>query len=151
MVDWIEKPGDAVRLTDALRRALARTGRARPTVLHLDDDEDLLQVVATALEPETRVVRVTNLASARAMLETMSPDAVILDLRLANGSGLDLMPFLVDAEGLAIPTIIYSAQDVSHDLARQVDAVLVKARGSLPDLKATLRRVIRARAEGGRA
>lgn len=151
VIDWIEKPGDVTRLTDALRRALARTGRERPTVLHLDDDEDLLQVVAAALEPETRMVKVNDLASARAILEKMSPDAAILDLRLAEGSGLDLIPFLVDADGLAIPTIIYSAQDVSKDLASQVDAVLIKARGSLPDLKATLRRVIRARDDGGAA
>jgi PAS domain S-box-containing protein len=148
VIDWIDKPGDVDRLTGALRRALSRSGRDRPTILHLDDDKDLLQVVATALEPEARIVTATDLTMARAILETTSPDAAILDLRLADGSGLDLIPFLVDANGLAIPTIIYSAQDVASDLANQVDAVLVKARGSLPDLKATLRRVIRARDEG---
>jgi PAS domain S-box-containing protein len=145
VVDWIQKPVALERLTDALRRALSRAGRSRPTVLHLDDDADLLQVVAAALEPETRILTATDLSSARAILESISPDVAILDLRLADGSGLDLIPFLVDANGLAIPTIIYSAQDVSVDLASQVDAVLVKARGSLPDLKATLRRVVRAR------
>lgn len=146
VIDWIDKPGDADRLGDALRRALARGTTRRPTVLHLDDDEDLLQVVAAGLEPEVQILTATSLAAARAILETTSPDAAILDLRLAEGSGLDLIPFLVDSDGLAIPTIIYSAQDVSAELADKVDAVLVKARGSMPDLKATLRRVINARA-----
>jgi len=59
------------------------------------------------------------------------------------------MPFLVNAEGLAIPTIVYSAQDISSDLIPHVDAVLVKARGSIPDLKATIRRLVRVR--GGEA
>ena len=148
VVDWIDKPGDLDRLGEALRRALARGTPGRPTVLHLDDDEDLLQVVAAALEPEARIITATTLSAARAILETTSPDAAILDLKLAEGSGLDLIPFLVNAEGLAIPTIIYSAQNVSIDMADQVDAVLVKARGSMPDLKATLRRIVRAREIG---
>lgn len=145
VIDWIDKPGDMGRLSDALRRALVRGSSDRPTVLHLDDDEDLLKVVAAALGGEARIISATTLASARTILETVSPDAAILDLRLAEGSGLDLIPFLVGSDGLAIPTIIYSAQDVSSELADQVDAVLVKARGSMPDLKATLRRVIGSR------
>lgn len=146
VVDWLDKPNDAGRIADAVRHALrGASGRERPVVLHLDDDRDLLSVVATALEPEVRVAAATNLASARAMLEHMSPDAVILDIRLENESGLDLIPFLYDADGIAIPTIIFSAQDVAGDLAAKVDAVLVKARGSIPDLKATVRRVVRTR------
>lgn len=146
VVDWLDKPNDAGRIADAVRHALrGGSNRERPVVLHLDDDRDLLSVVATALEPEVRVVAATNLASARAMLEHMSPDAVILDIRLENESGLDLIPFLYDADGIAIPTIIFSAQDVAGDLAAKVDAVLVKARGSIPDLKATVRRVVRTR------
>jgi PAS domain S-box-containing protein len=145
VVDWIDKPGDADRIATALRSAVHRTGRRRPVVLHLDDDRDLLNVVSRALAPEIDIVTATDLASARAILQHASPDAVILDIQLAEGSGLELMPFLVDSEGLAIPTIIYSAQEVSSDLIPHVDAVLVKARGSIPDLKATIRRVVRGR------
>jgi len=148
MVDWIEKPGEVDRLTQALRKALLRTDTRRPVVLHLDDDRDLLDVVAKALAPEVEMLRATDLASARAILQQVSPDAVILDIQLAQGSGLELMPFLVDADGLAIPTIVYSAQDISSDLIPHVDAVLVKARGSIPDLKATIRRLVRPR-DGG--
>jgi PAS domain S-box-containing protein len=146
LIDWIDKPGDVERMAVALRTALQRTDARRPTILHLDDDRDLLDVVATALEPEVRIVTATDVRAAMAILQTTSPDAVILDIQLAEGSGLDLMPFLVDPDGLAIPTIIYSAQDTTSDVAHQVDAVLVKARGSIPDLKATVRRVVRARA-----
>ncbi len=147
VVDVIDKRGDVARTTAALRTALGRTGTRRPVILHLDDDPDLLAVVAAALEPEARTVTATDLPAARALLQTVSPDAVILDMQLAQGSGLDLVPFLLDANGLAIPTIIYSAQDVGADLAHRVDAVLVKARGSIPDLKATVRRVVRSRTQ----
>ncbi|MDO6415810.1 ATP-binding protein [Sphingomonas sp. BIUV-7] len=145
MIDWIDKAGGTDRLSSALRVALQRTDSRRPLVLHLDDDRDLLDVVAAALEPEVRIITATDVVSARALLQTTSPDAVILDIQLASGSGLDLLPFLVDPEGLAIPTIIYSAQDTASEIVAQADAVLVKARGSIPDLKATVRRLVRAR------
>ncbi len=147
IVDWIQKPLDPSRFELALRTALSRSGTKRPTILHLDDDPDVLDVVATGLQPEARILKATSLAAARTLLQTISPDVAILDLQLEDGSGLDLLPMLMDEKGLAIPTIVYSAQDISADAARQVDAVLVKARGSLPDLAATVRRVVRQRAD----
>lgn len=145
VIDWIDKPGDVDRLSAALRTALLRTDARRPVILHLDDDKDLLAVVSAALEPEAHIITATDVSQALSVLEATSPDAVILDIQLAGGSGLDLMPFLVDPDGLAIPTIIYSAQDTTSDVIGAVDAVLVKARGSIPDLKATVRRVVRSR------
>ncbi|MDP1025787.1 CHASE3 domain-containing protein [Sphingomonas sp. KR1UV-12] len=146
VVDVIDERGDVERTAAALRTALGRTGSRQPVILHLDDDPDLLAVVAAALAPEARTVTACTMAAARTLLQTVSPDAVILDMQLAHGSGLELVPFLLDANGLAIPTILYSAQEVGPDLAARVDAVLVKARGSIPDLKATVRRVVRGRA-----
>lgn len=145
LVDWIEKPGDPLRLSHAIQTAIARSNTHLPVILHLDDDRDLLDVVAAALAPESRLVPATTVAEARAILQRLSPDAAILDIELAEGSGLDLIPFLFDANGLAIPTIIYSAQDIDGETGRKADAVLVKARGSIPDLKATLRRIVRTR------
>ncbi|WP_156679964.1 ATP-binding protein [Sphingomonas profundi] len=145
IVDWIEKPLEPERFAAALRTALGRSGSKRPTILHLDDDQDVLDVVAAGLQPEARILKATDLGTARHLLQTESPDVAILDLQLADGSGLDLLPMLVGADGLAIPTIVYSAQDISAEAAQRVDAVLVKARGSLPDLAATVRRVVRQR------
>lgn len=142
IVDWLEKPVDAARLAAAVRRAVERSGAVQPIVLHLDDDKDILDIVESALNPDARVLKATDLATARRILETVSPDAAILDLHLVEGSGLELLPMLTDEDGLAVPTIIFSAHDVSQAAAQQVSAVLVKSRGSLPDLKATVRRIL---------
>lgn len=120
-----------------------------PTVLHLDDDQDLLDVVAFALQPEMHIIKVKDLDSARATLARSPPDIAIIDVQLNGGSGLDLLPALIDADGRSIPTIIYSAQEVSSADAARVDAVLVKARGSIPDLKATVRQMAQSRDTGG--
>ncbi|MEH3101536.1 sensor histidine kinase [Sphingomonas adhaesiva] len=133
------EPADTVR---ALRAALSCGPAARRVVLHLDDDRDLLAVVAAALEPEVRVKTATDLAAARALLARVTPDLAILDVKLAVGLGPDLLPLPARDDRAAIPTIIYSAQDVPPAVAAQVDAVVMKGGDTLPRLKATVRRLL---------
>lgn len=142
LVDWLVKPIDPLRLARAIDIATGRTGAPRATILHVDDDPDVLSLTETALHRDARVLKATDLAGARVLLETERPDIAILDLHLPEGSGLQLLPMLVDADGLAIPTIIFSAHEIAPDAAKMVDAVLVKSRGSLPDLRATVRRIL---------
>ncbi|WP_066489976.1 ATP-binding protein [Sphingomonas sp. CCH9-F2] len=148
VVDWIDRPGANRRLTVALRTAIARAARPVPVILCLDDDADMLQVMAETLEPEVRICRAATIDQARAIVASDPPDVAVLDLHLQGASGLDLLPYLVDARGIAIPVIVHSAQDITDDAAALVDAVLVKSGESLADLKATVRRLVRARAAG---
>jgi DNA-binding NtrC family response regulator len=133
-----------------MRVARERAGGSAPTVLHLDDDRDTLEITARILGDQVRLLPATTVGQARAILDRETPDIAILDLQLEHGSGLDLLPALIDAEGQAIPTIIYSAQQVSAEAARMVDAVLVKTPGSLPNLRTTIRRIAeRRKGRGG--
>lgn len=145
LIDWIDKPIDPVRLKAAITAAFLSNGIERPTVLHLDDDQDTLEITASALQGIAHMLRARTLAQARELLRVETPHLAILDAHLEQGMGLDLLPDLVDGEGLAIPTIIYSAHDIDVEIAGQIDAVLVKSRTSLPDLKATVRRVVATR------
>lgn len=151
LVDWIDKPIDPSRLKTAIAASFRHSGIDRPTVLHLDDDQDTLEITASALKGIAYILKATTLAEARALLRVETPHLAILDVHLEKGLGLDLLPDLVDGQGLAIPTIIYSAHDIDVEIAGQIDAILVKSRTSLPDLKATVRRVVATRhaREGG--
>ncbi|WP_264592402.1 ATP-binding protein [Sphingobium sp. B10D7B] len=142
LIDWIEKPIDARRLKAAISEGVPRDMTERPTVLHLDDDQDTLDVTAMALAGEAEMFKARSLEQARLLLARRQPDLVILDYHLEHGTGLDLLPDLFTVEGVAIPAIIYSAQDLRFDDLSPVDAVLLKSRASMPDLKATIRRVI---------
>jgi len=142
VIDWIDKPVDQERLVRAVRRAIEHSAATRPTLLHIDDDLDMLEVTATALADQGRMLRATTVASARELLGRQTPDVVILDVALPDGSGLELLPDLLFADGSAIPTIIYSATDVLPEVRGQVDAVLVKSRRSLPNLAQTIRRLL---------
>jgi PAS domain S-box-containing protein len=142
VVDWIDKPVDQERLVHAVRRAIEHSAATRPTLLHIDDDLDMLEVTATALAEHGRMLRATTVAAGRELLSRQTPDIVILDVALPDGSGLELLPDLMLADGTAIPTIIYSATDVLPEVQGQVDAVLVKSRRSLPNLAQTIRRLL---------
>jgi PAS domain S-box-containing protein len=117
------------------------TGRT-PTILQIDDDVDLVKVVAASFGDEARVIRADGLASARAILSRVSPDVVVLDIGLPDGTGLDILPDLIDADGRQLPTIIFSAQDSPSQLDGRVEAVLTKSRSSIPTLRDTIRRII---------
>ncbi|WP_232343655.1 ATP-binding protein [Novosphingopyxis sp. YJ-S2-01] len=145
VIDYVLRPAEADRLRSALRRAIDGNRKARPVVLHLDDDYDLLTLAAEALGNDLELVRVSTLPAAREAIIARRPDVAVLDLNLAGESGLDLLPFMIDQDGIAIPTIIYSAHDVSPEQARRVDAVLIKTRNALPDLGSTIRRVLERR------
>lgn len=145
LIDWIDKPIDLSRLRTAIRAAFRSAHIEHPTVLHLDDDLDTLDLTAAALKGEADILKATTLREAREILSTHTPHLAILDVHLEEGIGLDLLPDLLDAHGIAIPTIIYSAHDIKLDVAGQIDAILVKSRTSLPDLKATIRRVVATR------
>lgn len=145
LIDWIDKPIDAARLKTAIAAAIRRGAVETPTVLHLDDDQDTLDITAVALAGEAHILKAKSLDEARRLLARETPHLAILDYQLEVGTGLELLPDLVTDEGIAIPTIVYSAQDMRFDLSKPVDAVLIKSRTSIPDLKATIRRVISVR------
>lgn len=146
VADWMEKPVDPTRLRLAVQ-ALARAD-AKPVVLHVDDDRDILEVTRQALT-SVEVRGVESLAEAREALQDRRPDLVILDLGLPDGHGLDLLPELTDEEGLTIPVVIYSAQDTDRQAVPAIQAVLTKSRMSLTQLARTVRRLTRS--SGGRS
>lgn len=147
VIDWLEKPFDQTRLRGAVAGILERLEKQRPVVLHVDDDPDILAVTASALSGAAEVTAAPSLSAAREALKVRTPDLVILDLGLPDGSGLELLADLDDGEGQSVPVIVYSAQEMDAALGHRVEAVLVKSRTSLAGLVRTVRRLT---GKGGR-
>ena len=144
IVDWLQKPLPLDRLIARVRDVLDLGANGQPRILHVDDDPDVLNIVATAFDRRAIVHSVPGLETARAALATEAFDLVILDLGLADGSGLELLPELRRADGKPIPVVIFSAQDADPRLAREVDAVLTKSRASLGKLVDTVELLVAA-------
>jgi PAS domain S-box-containing protein len=110
-----------------------------PSILHVDDDPDVLRVVASAFEDRATVRSAGSLAIARDELRARPYDLLILDIGLGDGSGLDLLP------ETDIPAIVFTAQDGDPTVRARVSEVLVKSRSNLDQLVAAAERLLAAR------
>ncbi|NGM49192.1 response regulator [Caulobacter sp. 602-2] len=88
----------------------ASDGAAR--VLLCEDDPDIAEILSEALrQAGVRVHTVGDVASASAVLEIGGFDAFVTDVRLPDGSGLDLLRRLrADAATRDIPALVISAE-----------------------------------------
>ena len=123
VLDWLSKPIDHQRLLSAMRRA---TDKPKPRVLHVEDDQSIQVLVAAIIGDKGEVRSASSRMEAERLLATEAFDLVVLDITLTDGSGLDLIP-LVNRLDPPIPVLIFSAQEIAPEVARQVDAALVKS------------------------
>lgn len=117
---------------------LERTQRQSdlPLILHVDDDPDMLRIVASAFEGKAEIHSTPSVREAHAALQRQCFDAAILDVAMADGSGLDLLPRL--REGTPTPTVLFTVHDASPAFEMQVDAMLTKSRAPLDQLVETV-------------
>ncbi|MFC7879090.1 response regulator [Isoptericola sp. NPDC057391] len=142
---WLVKPVHPAHLVATVRDVV----RWRPhheRVLVVEDDDDLRAVLTTVLESAgLRVTPAGDLAEARAALaDGREPHLVLLDLRLPDGTGHDLVADLRRRGRLhRTPLVVYSGADVGpverEDLRLGSTVFLTKGREA-PD--AVLRPVL---------
>ena len=88
------------------------------TLLLVEDDLDILENNSRFFKREGyNVLTAQNLAQAREYLANENPGAVVLDIMLPDGNGLDLLKELRGA-GSKIPVIMLTAWGKSSDIAR---------------------------------
>jgi CheY-like chemotaxis protein len=136
---WISKPIEFEPLIHALKAALALPARQRPRILHVDDDSDVLALVAHELRVVADVVSADSVESARRTLAADRIDLAVLDIALGEESGLDLLPDLRGRFGGVIPVIIFSTHGAGLPCNEQVHVALSKMNSSLESLGAVVR------------
>ena len=113
----------------------------RPHLLHVEDDVDTLRVVSSLLEGKVDVLSTPSVREADAALRRFQFDAVLLDVALDDGRGLNLVP-LIRASNPHAPILLFTALDVSPADQAQVDAVIIKSRIDLAELAPRLLQLI---------
>ena len=142
IIDWLQKPIDQDRLIAALMQVQRRSDNGTCRVLHVEDDEELVHVVANYLDEIAVVESASTIEEARRKVKDGQFDMVLLDVGMPDGSGLELVPEINKLEGGPIPVVLFTAQDVPSEVARQVDAVLTKSRYSIENLAETVKGII---------
>lgn len=138
VVDWLSKPIDRERLVVSLKAATSRDSGTTPVILHVEDDPDIRQLVATILKEDAEVVPAESLQQARSLLQQRPIDLVILDIGLPDGSGLELLA-TIDAMRPSPRVVVFSAQDLENGMVHEVAAALTKSRSSNEELLEKIR------------
>jgi PAS domain S-box-containing protein len=139
VVGWMQKPVEETELRQVLAEAVSRFGSRR--ILHVEDDDDLIMVVREIVGGSGEVEVASSMAAARELLEQRRFDLVILDMRLPDGNGLDLIP-LLRATNPQAALLILSAEDVSEGGHAMIRASLTKARMDNDQLAQTIGRLL---------
>ncbi len=134
LLNWIAKPIDVYELAQLFAGGAARGAGGPPCILHVEDDHDVLDLVACALEPTGPVVSVDSIEKARETLLIHDFDLAVLDITLGPVCGLELLPELHRRDGTPIPVVIFSAHAGEPAADPQVQARLNKWQASLDDL-----------------
>jgi PAS domain S-box-containing protein len=142
ILDWLEKPIDHDRLSTGLRQAIWHSHNTEPSILHVEDDPDVLTIVSTLVDGMASITPVATFSEAKNHLNKNTYDLVILDLMLPGGDGEDLLPLLNNENGVSTPVIIFSAKEIPHETANSVHAALVKSQTSNEELTESIRSVI---------
>lgn len=136
VVDWIQKPIARERLEQALQEALRRA--KRPRILHVEDDPDIVQLVSALLDDIADLTYADSLRDAREQLADKVFDLVILDLSLADGSGIGLL----DELNGRCPIVIFSAQAPNREITAHVAAALTKSKDGNEQLLDTIKKIL---------
>lgn len=137
VVDWLQKPVDRDRLARALQQV--RWQVARPRILHVEDEPDIVQVTQILVEEIADYFYARSLEEAKHFLLGQSFDLVLMDLNLPDGSGLELL----DVIDRNTPVLVFSGQEADRQLSAQVHAALTKSKTSNEQLLAAIRQFVR--------
>jgi signal transduction histidine kinase/DNA-binding response OmpR family regulator len=135
ILDWIGKPINPHRLTQALAGAMRPVGAGKAHILHVEDDEDLASVLNHLVGSRAEMTSVRTRRGAIELLDREKFDLIILDLGLPDGSGYELLTRLAEHRTHRLtPVLIFSAQAPDPERTRQVADVLLKSLTSNTEL-----------------
>ncbi len=130
---WLQKPVDRKQLHQALVSS-GRRSQSRPSLLHVEDDLDVIQIVKSVTEDLADYDYAGSIREAREKLHAHAYDLVLLDLNLPDGDGRQLL-------GLTAPptrVIVFSGEQVAVPAEGEIIASLVKSQVTNESLLKTL-------------
>jgi DNA-binding response OmpR family regulator len=113
---------------------------ARPRVLFVEDEPGLRQAYQRYFAPRFEIAMAETGAEARTQCEVFAPDLVVLDLKLPDADGMDVLRSLRQRRAglrVVVTTSYASQQPVFEMLGIPHDGYLVKP-FSLSDLEAQI-------------
>jgi CheY-like chemotaxis protein len=158
--EYLVKPIDHERLRAILRQLGPASGPGEPTILVVDDDPAICEVLGSSLSSDGwRVLTAGDGEAALAAVAAERPRAMVLDLMLPGVDGFDVLRSLrADPRTRDLPVIVVTARELSEPdrerLAGAAQRVVAKQALSIDELRAQVRDLLgahRARGDGSHA
>jgi PAS domain S-box-containing protein len=111
-------------------------------ILHVEDDQDILDIVSSVVTDYAVTTSAKTLAQARLLLAQEDFDLVILDIVLPDGKGEELLPLPARKDDAPTPVVIFSVTDTAEIVTQEAHAILIKSRTSNEMLLKTIKSAI---------
>lgn len=132
-VCWIEKSFDMKSFEDTLNKV--STEKNNLEILHVENDEDILNITSLILNDIANISCVKTLPEAEKIIETKAFDIIILDYVFPEGTSDKLIPFIKSGVNKNAKIVVFSAYEESRIIKDYVDKVLIKTIVSFENLK----------------
>ncbi len=142
VADWLDKTADHQTIVASIRQAISQRHAERSRILHVEDDPDIAQVLAEMMQDFADIIQAHTIQEATQKIQQETFNLIILDMSLPDGSGMDLFPFSQSHNKLNVPILIFSAREISQEVAQKVTAALVKSRTSNQELLEVIKSLI---------
>jgi CheY-like chemotaxis protein len=129
-LDFLQKPVDQEQIQDAIQGILNFSEKNPKDLLIVEDDENHREaLMALITSPDIRIKGVDTEAAATAELNKGIYDAVIIDLGLRSGSGMNICKYARESQ-IKVPIIVYTGKQLSQEeekeLKRYTDRIIIK-------------------------
>jgi signal transduction histidine kinase len=116
-------PPDSNPRLSGVRAAASQTLGSRPSILIVEDSDDLRASLEALLQPRFQIALAATLREALGQLEQDVPDAVLSDIMLPDGDGYELLRRVRASERLKrVPVLMVSARGEASERARGLSA-----------------------------
>lgn len=143
VVSWIEKSFDMNNFEKAIKGIVKQKKQQKINILHVENDEDLLQLIAISLSDIANVTQIDNLAEAENILKNNTFDIIILDYVFPEGTSDKLIPTIKSGINKNAKIIIFSAYDESKIISKYVDEIIIKTNVSFDEFKTCIEKYIK--------
>ncbi|MEI7663365.1 MAG: response regulator, partial [Bacteroidota bacterium] len=117
-LDFLQKPVDQEQIQNAIQGILNFSQKHPKDLLIVEDDDTHREALTELISSED--VRVKGVGSEQEATDELKKgiyDAVIIDLGLKSGSGLEICKFVKESQ-LKVPVIVYTGKQLSQDEER---------------------------------
>lgn len=126
-------PDEGTTFYFELVEPVGRTSHTRPEngedshILHIEDEEDVIEIVSTLVEGVADVVSAKSCAEARKLIESETFDLIILDMILPDGDGKEVLSLIKHGTNSGTPVVVFSAMEVEAD-GDMIHMAMIKSR-----------------------